>query len=412
MRAEIITVGSELVFGRTIDTHSAYLSRECFQLGIEVFYHTSVGDNRERLYQSIALARSRSDLVFLCGGLGPTMDDLTKETLADFLEIELVQDGDTLQRLNKIFAHRTFIPSNNLKQTYVFPTGTVFINDYGTAPGLAVIQDGVIYVLLPGPPSELIPMFRMSVKGFLEQIFNEGAIRTHTLSFFGIGESDLEDRLQDIMVLKPDLRIATYAKEAELTLCITAKADDLDQINQQIQSTRSEILDRVGVYCFSEDEESLEEITISFLRKSAQSISVAESCSGGLLSYLLSTVPGSSRELKGGSVCYTNQIKNEVVGVPEIVLNMYGAVSSQTAEVLAERTRECFQTDFSLSITGIAGPAKVEEKPIGLVYIALAEKNQTTRTYQFQFSGSRKRIQLFAAKYALFILLQRIKKGE
>lgn len=412
MRAEIITVGSELVLGRTTDTHSAYLSKECFQLGIEVFFHTSVGDDRQRLYQSISLAHSRSDLVFLCGGLGPTMDDLTKETLADFLKVELVQDKDTLQRLHKIFAHRPFIPPNNLKQTYVFPNGTVFVNNYGTAPGLTVMHDGVLYVLLPGPPSELIPMFKTCVKDFLERNVSEGAIRTHILSFFGIGESNLEDRLQDIMVLRHDLRVATYVKDAEVTLCITVKANELKQIIHQIESTRREILDRVGAYCFSEEDQSLEDIVIILLRKRGQSVSVAESCSGGLLSYLLSTVPGSSGELVGGSVCYTNEIKNEVVGVPESVLNTYGAVSRKTAEVLAERTRKRFYTDFSISITGVAGPASIEDKPVGLVYIAISEKNQPTRTYQFQFSGSRKRIQLFAAKYALFILLQRLKKGE
>lgn len=412
MRAEIITVGTELLRGQTLDSHSAYLSRECVPLGIDVHYHTSVGDDHDRLYEVIRLASTRSQLVLMCGGLGPTIDDLTKETLADFLNVELVQDPASLAQLEKLFAGRS-MPTNNLKQTYVFPTGTVFVNANGTAPGLAVSHDQVTYVCMPGPPNELIPMFTNQVRPFLINLLPEkSVIVSHPLSFFGIGESALEERISDLMQQATNPTIAPYAQEIGVTLRLTAKAPDAEAADALIAPVRAEILARVGKYCFSEKAESLEEVVVSLLREQRRSIACAESCTGGLLTHLLSTVPGSSGELKGGFICYTNAVKNHIVQVPQAILDEHGAISDQTAKWLAEQTREQFQSHFAISITGVAGPDPAEGKPIGQVHIGLAERDQPTETFQFLFRGSRKRIQLWAAKQALFILQQRLKKGE
>ncbi|MBA4494411.1 competence/damage-inducible protein A [Paenactinomyces guangxiensis] len=414
MRAEIITVGTELLLGQTLDRHSAYLSQECSSLGIDVYFHTSVGDDARRLLEVIRIASSRSDLVLLCGGLGPTMDDLTKETLARFLKVNLIQDSASLAHLQKIFAGRSLpIPENNYKQTYVFPGGTVFPNENGTAPGLAITSAGITYVLMPGPPKELVPMFEHHVRPFLIGLLPEKqVIVSHPLSFFGIGESLLEKRLSDIIEQQTNPVIATYAKEAGVTLRLTAKARDDQAAHDLIAPVRAQILDRVGEYCFSEEDSSLEEVVVSLLRQQKRSIALAESCTGGLAAHLLSTVPGSSHTLKGGFVSYTDEVKNEIVHVPKQVLIEEGAISSAAAEAMAQQTRQQFQSDFALSITGVAGPDPAEGKPVGQVFVGLAEVHQPTRVYQYLLKGSRQRIQLLAAKHALFILQQRLKKGE
>jgi nicotinamide-nucleotide amidase len=414
MRAEMITVGSELLQGQTLDRHSFYLSQACFPLGIEVLYHTSVGDDAERLCEVIRLAHSRAQLVFLCGGLGPTRDDLTKETLAEFLNQELVQDPATLTRLTHLFAGR-FIPANNLKQTYVFPNGTIFPNEHGTAPGLAVTQDDVIYILMPGPPIELVPMFETSVRPFLHDLLSgEQVLVSQSLSFFGIGESSLEERIRDMIEAHQNPTIASYVKEVEVTVRLVARAATEAAAHALIAPVRAQIQERVGEYCFSEQDETLEEVVVSLLKERKKTIALAESCTGGLLTYLLSTIPGSSGVLKGGLVCYTDEIKHRLAHVPQAILDEHGAISSFTAEVLAQATCQQWESHFALSVTGVAGPNRADGKPVGTIYIGLAEKGKPTRVYDIALlgKGSRQKNQQLAVKYALFILQQRLKKGE
>jgi nicotinamide-nucleotide amidase len=414
MQAEIITVGTELLLGETVDLHSSFLSRECVSLGIEVIFHTSVGDDANRLLEVLRFAHARSKLVFLCGGLGPTLDDLTKETLAEFIGMTLVQDPEVTERLERYFSNRgRSMPASNYKQTFVFPGGTVFQNDHGTAPGLAVSHDGVTYVLLPGPPNELIPMFEKSVRPFLlQQFYEKQAIVSQPLSFFGIGESLLEEKIKDLIQQYQNPIIATYAKEAGVVLRLTSKANDEWAAKALIEPVKREILARVGEFCFSEEDQSLEEVLVSTLAGQGKTVSVAESCTGGLLSELLTSVPGSSEVYRGGFVSYSAESKNQIVHVPADVLQKYGTVSSQVAEILAENTRQQFGTDFALSITGVAGPASVENHPVGLVYIGLKEAGAPARVYRFRLRGTRRRIRLMAAKHACFILQQRLKKGE
>jgi len=412
MIAEVITVGSELLLGETVDLHSSYLSRQMVPLGIEVIAHTSVGDDETRLREVLEVSVKRSSLVFLCGGLGPTQDDLTKETLADFLEIPLIQDETVKADLESYFKGRPGgIPPNNYKQTYVFQGGHVFHNDRGTAPGLAVWKDGVTYVLLPGPPGELRPMFENQVRPFLMRRFSgHHSIVSAPLSFFGIGESALEEKVKDLIQSYRNPVIATYAKEAGVVLRITAKAKDEVACAEQIRTVKNEILSRVGKYCYSEREETLEEMLVRALKELNQTVTVAESCTGGLLAELFTSVPGSSRVFRGGFVTYSNQAKKELLGVEEELLSEKGSVSPEIAESMAVHAQERLDTDFALSVTGIAGPDPVEGKPVGLVYIGLKERGQTPRVYEYHFKGNRRRIQLLAAKTACFILQQRIKE--
>jgi nicotinamide-nucleotide amidase len=414
MRAEIITVGSELLQGETLDRHSFYLSQACFSLGIEVLYHTSVGDDAERLLEVLRLAHARVQLVFLCGGLGPTRDDLTKETLAQFLKQELMQDATTLARLTHLFAGRP-LPANNLKQTYVFRDGTVFPNEHGTAPGLAVTQDDVVYILMPGPPTELIPMFAKSVRLFLQDLLSgQQVMVSQSLSFFGIGESSLEERIADMIAAHQNPMIASYVNEGEVTIRLVARAATEAAAHALIAPVRAQIGERVGEYCFSERDETLEEVVVSLLKEKKRTISLAESCTGGLLMHLLSTIPGSSRVLKGGLVCYTDESKHQIAHVPQVLLQEHGAISSFTAEMLAQATCQQWNSHFALSVTGVAGPHPAEGKPVGTTYIGLAEKGKPTRVYDVALvcKSSRREIQQLAVKYALFILQQRLKKGE
>ncbi|MCH5586427.1 competence/damage-inducible protein A [Shimazuella sp. AN120528] len=414
MQAEVITVGSELMLGVTLNTHSQFISRACVPIGVEVAYHTSVGDHADRLAEVIKVAHSRSQLVFLCGGLGPTLDDLTKETLADMLGETLVEDLQWRQRLERHFSKRnTPIPTNNYKQALVFSSGIVFPNEKGTAPGLSITKDGVIYILLPGPPGELKPMFEQQVLPFLHRILpSKEVIYSHPMSFLGIGESALEEELKDLIITSDNPILATYAMDIGVTLRITSHAESEDLAKQLIEPIRNEILSRVGKHCYSESEESLEELVIHHLRNNKQSVATAESCTGGLVVHLLTTVPGASEEVKGGFVSYSNKAKTDIVGVSTQVLKEFGAVSMKAAEQLAEQTRQRFQTDFAISVTGVAGPASSESKPVGLVYIGLAQIGMPTAVLELSLTGDRERIQKSAAKHALFFLLERLKKGE
>lgn len=410
MQAEIITVGTELLLGDTVDLHSSYLSRQMVPLGIEVIAHTSVGDDEERLRDIIATAYQRSNLVFLCGGLGPTQDDFTKEIVSNFLGIPLVQDETVTKRLEAYF-QKQGMPPNNYKQTYVFEGGYVFHNDHGTAPGLAVWKDGVTFILLPGPPRELRPMYEKKVRPFLiERFSGQQIITTQPLSFFGIGESALEEKIKDLIRPKSYPIIATYAKDAEVVIRITAKAKEKSECLKQIQQVKNEILARVGQYCYSEQEEHIEEKLVRLLKNRKQTVTVAESCTGGLLAELLTSVPGSSQVHSGGFITYSNEAKSELLGVPQSLLNEKGAVSFEVAKQMAELAQMKLNVDYALSITGVAGPDSVEGKPVGLVYIGLKEKGQPPRAYEWKFRGDRQRIRLLAAKTACFILQQRIKE--
>jgi nicotinamide-nucleotide amidase len=412
MEAEIITVGTELITGKTVDTHSSYISKRCYQLGISVHRHSSVGDERTEMYRLFQEAGERSDCIFICGGMGPTADDISKEVLADCLGLPLQQDEALLQALKQHFSSRGIrMTENNERQTYVFPTGEQFPNHYGTAPGLAVSQGRATYILLPGPPRELVPMFTKYVMPYLQKRFaSEKVFVTEDLTFFGLGESLLETRIRPFIEETSNPSIATYLADTEVIVRLTTHAPNQSQAAEMLKRTKEKILSTIGEYCFSQKDERLEETVIHALQQQQATVAVAESCTGGRLAHLLTTVPGSSHVFMGGAVLYTRQAKEQFLQLTSDEFPASGAVSYETAKRLAEQAKTRFGVDFALSVTGVAGPTQQEGKSVGLVYIGLAAEDRPAQVYQLNLAGSRQRIQTLAAKHALFILLQRMKE--
>ncbi|MDR7316036.1 competence/damage-inducible protein A [Brevibacillus nitrificans] len=409
MRAEIIAVGTELLLGQIANTNAQFLSQKLAQIGVGVYFHTVVGDNSERLLQVIRLAAERSDLVIFSGGLGPTQDDLTKETVAAYLGVDLVTDANAMKYIEDFFSQRGIVMTeNNRKQALVLAGSHVLPNDFGMAPGMAIRHDSTTFVLLPGPPSELYPMVERYVMPYLIDLLPEKQVfHSRVFRFYGIGESALEERLLDLIEKQDNPTIAPYAKEFEVTLRVTARAATAEAGEALILPVEKEIRDRVGQYIYGTGEDtSLHEVLVNELRKRGESIACAESCTGGTVASLITSVPGSSSVFHGGIVCYTNEVKNQVLGVSEEVLATEGAVSEQTARLLAENVREKLGTTYGVSVTGVAGPDSAEGKPVGLVYVGIAAEGLPTVVKELRLAGRRKAIVGRAAKFALFYALQ------
>ncbi|MDR6224253.1 competence/damage-inducible protein A [Desmospora profundinema] len=414
MRAELVAVGTELLLGQIVDTHSAYLSRFLSELGIDVYYHTSVGDNRERLKDVIRTAQSRSDLVLFTGGLGPTEDDLTKEAVADVLGLELIVHPPSVQAMETLFTKRGLeVPPSNYKQALVFPGGTVFSNPNGTAPGVAVTHERTTYILLPGPPVELYPMVENEVRVFLERLrpSNE-VLLSHVLRFFGIGESHLVERIAPMIRDQANPTIAPLSKEGEVTVRLTAKAPDHERAWTLIRPVKDTIVDEVGQHLYGVDDDTLEVVVIRALAEKGNTLAVAESCTGGLIARMLTSVPGAGSVFPGGVVTYSDEAKHEWLGVSKEQIETDGAISESVARSMAKGAMDRLDADWGISVTGVAGPDPAEGKPVGLVYLGIAEKGRQTSVHRLSLRGSREKIQIWAAKHALFILLERLKKGE
>lgn len=409
MRAEIIAVGTELLLGQIANTNAQFLSQKLAEIGVGVYFHTVVGDNTERLLQVIQLAAERSDLVIFTGGLGPTQDDLTKETVAAHLGVELVTDRPAMEYIEGFFVKRGIpMTENNRKQALVLAGSHVFANNFGMAPGMAICHDSTTFVLLPGPPSELYPMVERSVMPYLIDLLPEKRVfHSHVLRFYGIGESALEERLLDLIEKQDNPTIAPYAKEFEVTLRLTARAATIEEGEALIFPVEKEIRERVGQYIYGMGEDSsLHEVLVTELARRGETIACAESCTGGTAASLITSVPGSSAVFNGGIVCYTNEVKNQVLGVPEEVLNTDGAVSEKTAQLLAENVRAKLRSTYGISVTGVAGPDPSEGKPVGLVYVGIAVEGMPTVVKELRLAGSRRAIVGRAAKFALFYALQ------
>ncbi|MBO8162539.1 MAG: competence/damage-inducible protein A [Brevibacillus sp.] len=412
MKAEIIAVGTELLLGQIANTNAQFLSQKLAELGINVYFHTVVGDNYERLLFVIRQAAARSDLVIFTGGLGPTQDDMTKETVAAHLAVSLVTDHAAMEKIASFYAQRGITMSeNNRKQALVLENSTVFPNDHGMAPGMAVTHDGTTYVLLPGPPSELYPMVDRYVIPYLTSLLPAKQVfHSRVLRFFGIGESALEERLLDLIERQSNPTIAPYAKEFEVTLRLTARAESVEKAEALISPVEAEIKHRVGEYVYGEGETSLHEVFVNRLLQQQVTVSCAESCTGGSLAAAITSVPGSSAVFRGGIVCYSNEVKQHLLHVSPSLLQTDGAVSESAARELAEQVRLICGTTVGISVTGVAGPAPLEGKPVGLVYIGIAVEGLPTLVKQLKLAGRRQAIIGRAAKFAMFYALQRLKE--
>lgn len=401
MRAEIITVGTEILLGDIVNTNSQYLARELADLGVEVYYQGTVGDNEERLLQSLEESLNRSDMVITTGGLGPTKDDLTKETAAKFFNQELVLDEKSWNKIEIYFNKLGRVPTENNKKQAYFTKGSIILeNNNGTAPGAILSKGKKTIIVLPGPPREMKPMFEESVKPYLKNLTNEILV-SKTLRFYGIGESSLEEEIIDIIKEQSNPTVAPYAKDTEVTLRITAKATSKEEAINLINPVVHKIQDRVGSYIYSEGDISLEDTVAEILVNKNLTISVAESCTGGMVSSHLINYPGISSVFMEGCVTYSNEAKMKSLGVKKETLDKFGAVSEETAREMAEGIAKRHNTNIGLSTTGIAGPeGGSEEKPVGLVYFGIYINGKII-VKRYVFNGNRQQIRLRATKTIL-----------
>lgn len=406
MIAEIICVGTELLLGDILNTNAQYLSRRLADLGVSVYYQSVVGDNEKRLVECINLAKNRSDLIIFSGGLGPTSDDITKETVAKALNLPLYEDKIQAEKLKEFFQKRKVkMTENNLKQA-IIPEGAIILeNNNGTAPGIIIEVNKQAFIVLPGPPNELIPMFEEYVVKFIKSKTGDYIV-SKTLKLINIGESAAAAMIQDIIDEQTNPSIAPYAKLAEVHFRITAKADDTYTANQLIGDYVKKVSERLGEYIYTTDEKELEEVIVDYLISNNKTIATAESCTGGMIASTLINCPGVSKVFKEGIVSYSNEAKMLELNVSKESLDKYDAVSEQVAKEMALGIKNKVKTDFGLAVTGIAGPdGGTDEKPVGLVYIAIAT-NDNVKAKSFQFSGNRIKIRSYAAKNALIFLHQ------
>lgn len=412
MNAEIIAIGSELLLGQIVNTNARFISRQLSELGINVYYHTVVGDNTARLEEVIQIAESRSDLIIFSGGLGPTKDDLTKETIAKHLKTELVKDEDAMKSIEEFFAKQNrLMTENNRKQALVLKGSDVLVNKNGMAPGMIYEFKNRIYVLLPGPPKEIEPMFQFEAKPKLATFLHEDTkIVSHVLRFYGIGEAELEVRVQDLLDNQSNPTIAPLAADGEVTLRITAKAGNDEKAWSLINNTKQEILKRVGNYLYGEDNDSLSSKAAEILIANNLTISAAESLTAGLFQSELAANPGISQSLLGGMVTYTEQVKREQLGMPKEILETYGVVSAECAGEMARLVKEKFKTDIGVGLTGAAGPEAHGNQPAGTIWIGIAIDQDQPLTYKLQLSGMRNTNRLRAVKFAFHYLIHLLKE--
>ncbi len=410
MIVELVSVGTELLLGNIVNTNAQFLAEQCALLGLSVYHQVVVGDNEGRLAEVLRMALGRSDVVILGGGLGPTEDDLTKEVCAKVMGLELVEDLHTRKRIEEYLKGGIFkeIPDNNWKQAMIPEGAIVLDNDNGTAPGLIMEKDGKRVILLPGPPKELCPMFLNQVSPYLKKL-QPDVIRSQMVKICGMGESQVEDKLLDVIDRQTNPTIATYAKTGEVHLRITARAADEEEAKRLIKPVVKEIRNRFGDFVYSvREDETLEMAVVKLLLKYGLTVTTAESCTGGLLAGRIINVPGASEVFREGFITYSNKAKRKYLEVSKSTLKKYGAVSGQTAREMAAGGVFAADCDACVAVTGIAGPdGATEEKPVGLVYIATYMKKKIT-VEKYQFKGNREKVREQAVVKALDLLRRSI----
>lgn len=406
MRAEIISCGTELLLGYNIDTNSAYLSKSLSRIGIDVFYHTTVGDNRERLSKAIQEALSRADIVLSIGGLGPTIDDITMITMAGVVEKDLVFNKAIFKYIKEHFKKQVLnAPKDAIKQALI-PRGADWIeNKVGTAPGLIIKHENKYLIALPGPPRELIPMAEKRVIPLLKKTqLQKWTIKSKSIRLMGLPEAKVNEKIKDLLLLSGHTTVGIYAHLGVVELRITSKAHTEKKADFNIRKIEKKIAAKFKEHIYGTDNETLEQAVGNILLKKKRTLAIAESCTGGLISNLITNTPGSSKYFIAGIVAYSNDIKINQLNIPKDILKKHGAVSKEAAISMARNIREITGTDIGLSVTGIAGPTgQSKKKPVGLVYIALENKKKKI-VKEYRFLGSRAEIKDQTAKQALNLL--------
>jgi nicotinamide-nucleotide amidase len=406
MIAEIISTGTELLLGQIVNTNAQYISARLASLGIHLFFQTTVGDNRLRMEEAIVQALHRADIVITTGGLGPTLGDITKEVSAIVFGRKLELHKESLARICDFFSQRGLVMTENNVRQAMMPAGAIVLeNKRGTAPGVILEKGQKVIIHLPGPPHEMKGMFEDAVVPYLVNRYNvQTIIHSRVLRCVGIGESMLEEKIKDLLLRQSNPTLALLARHGEIHIRITVHSSDIDTADAMLDEAEKSIRDRLGIYVFGVDEETLAEVVGRLLVKENGTLACAESCTGGLLSSLLTDVPGSSQYFTHCIISYSNEAKMHYLGVREETLAQYGAVSEQTAGEMAAGIRRTAGTDYGIAVTGIAGPSgATEEKPVGLVYIGLAASAGIT-VKEFHFSGDRFLVKQRAALSALNIL--------
>lgn len=407
MTVELISVGTELLLGNIVNTNAAYLAEKCADLGLSCFYQSVVGDNEERLGAVLKAALERSDIVILSGGLGPTEDDLTKEVSAKVMGRQLVMHEPSKKRIEEYFTSRNMeLTENNWKQA-MMPEGAIAVNnENGTAPGV-IIEDGEKKViLLPGTPNEMIPMFEKSIMPYLEGSDPE-VIYSQTVKICGVGESKAETLIKDMIDSQSNPTIATYAKNCEVHLRVTAKAAGEKEAKKLVKPVVKELKNRFGPCIYTTNADiTLEKAVVDLLIANKLTVSTVESCTGGMLAARLINVSGVSDVYKSGYITYSNKAKRRILGIKKGLLEKKGAVSEEVAKEMAKGAAAISRAEVAVSITGIAGPGGgTEEKPVGLVYIACSVCGKI-KVRKYNFRGNRAKIRETAVSSALILMRQ------
>ena len=373
MIAEILCIGTEILIGDIVNTNATYISKRLSEYGFDVLYHSVCGDNKVRLEETLKHSFERADLVVTTGGLGPTYDDITTELCAKALGLSMYTDERVVEQLKGYFSKTgRVMTENNLKQALVPEGATVLMNDFGTAPGIAVEKDGKVLVMLPGPPREMKPMLENQVLPYLSK-YTDHVLVSSNVNIIGMGESSVEEKLYDLMTKSKNPTLAPYVNEGEVRVRVTARGKNEVEARKLISKTVEEVKTVIGRVVYDVDSPSVEHSLVKLLSEKKKTIATCESCTGGLVSASITAVPGSSEVFGFGICTYANEAKMRLVGVKADTLEKYGAVSEQTAMEMAEGVRKLSGADIALSLTGIAGPGGgTEEKPVGLVYLGVS----------------------------------------
>lgn len=410
LKTEIISIGTELLLGQISNTNAQWLSQQLAFNGVNTYYHTVVGDNINRLELVFKKAQSRSDVIIITGGLGPTEDDLTRETFQQMTNLSIVDHEQSLEKIKQVFVkQQKEMTENNKRQARVFECATVLENKVGMAPGMIVHYEDRVWVFLPGVPHEMKQIMSDEVLPYLSKLNGQTLLRSVVLRFIGIGESELEERLKTFIQNQTNPTIAPLSDKDGITIRLTAKAETASEAEYLLEQMKHDILEEVGQHYYGEDEDQIEEVIIDLLAKNNLRVASAESLTGGKFTDKLIAAPGASAVCRGGIVCYDELVKRQVLNISSDTIEQFGTVSEQCAREMASQVAEKLQADIGISFTGVAGPDMVEGKEVGTVFIGLQTNDQPIKVEEHLFSGNRKSIRRRAVIKGLEMLFNYLK---
>ena len=413
MRAEIITIGDEILIGQIVDTNSAWMAQKLNLAGIKVKQISSVSDDRQHILEALNESKSRADLILITGGLGPTKDDITKKTLAEYFKTGYRLDQDALENVKRIFLkYKAPLLEINIKQAEVLDNCVTLLNLNGTAPGMWIEHEYKIFVSMPGVPFEMMYMMEEQVIPKIKQAFKLPIIIHHTILTAGIGESILAEKIESIEDSLPEhIKLAYLPKLGTVRVRLSGDGQNEEQLKKEISIYAKRIIDKIHEFVIAENDTPIEKVILDFMEAENLSLSVAESCTGGYISHQFTQHPGSSKVFLGGAVTYSNSLKISILGVSEITINNFGAVSEETVKEMSEGAKSAFHSDYSIAVSGVAGPdGGTIEKPVGTVWIAVTGKTKTiTKTYNF---GNKRTQNIERSATTALVLLYKLMKEE